>query len=227
MTEFDLQRALESSFKASSGSEPLLPSPRARVVAGRRALRRRRVLTGLVAAAAVSGVVWGSAQMITTDVSGPTPIEQPTSAPSSQRVPLLNTSERALTLPARVDHRWRDSCGHAHQPSCHRYSRSAAPVGINADGTLWRTRSNVIIVRQAHDTTPKPGSQTIEVEVRTAESIRVQWWVLTRAAGEVTAKVADPASSLIDFATWAHAVNNDIAVAGTPRLTVATVLPRS
>jgi hypothetical protein len=222
MAELDLREALDSSFESASATEPTLPSPHLRVIAARSALRRRRVIAAAFAAAAVSAVVWGSTRVSEPAATEQSPIKQPTSGPSDLHVPLLSGSERRLTLAAAVDERWRDSCGHTHQPSCHGYSHGAAPVALSANGTLSRISSDVIIEKQVEDRTPPTGGHQIEVEVRRIRSIRVQWWVLTRQAGTMTARVADP--SHISFTTWAHGVNKDVTVAGAPILTKARVV---
>jgi hypothetical protein len=125
-----------------------------------------------------------------------------------------------LTEAAVIDRSWRDQCGLATQPSCEEYVATAAPVGIGPDGGLLRISAEVVIVRQAVDSSPPAGGHRTAVEVRTPQSVNPRWWVLTREAdGTVTAQLADPSASRISFGRWARAVHGGRRLAGAPELT--------
>jgi hypothetical protein len=211
--DIDLRERFESSFV----SEPP-PRPTDDLVsAGRRALRRRRVVTSAAVglAACAVGVV-AAIQLGGHPSSGQQPIQRP-QPETGARV------EARLTREAPVDYTWRADCGHDAQPDCDAYALDAAPVSIRADGKLVRINAEVIIARRTVDPTPAPGTRRIEVEVRTPANIHSRWFVLTQdAQGKVTAEEAT--NFHVDWETWTSGVNRDVEVPGAGPLTPVRVL---
>ena len=214
MGDLDLPGMFEEAFRG----EPPPPLIDPTVRAGRAALRRRRIATGGGAAACVLAVALLGTQLDGKPTAEPDPLHRPT--PSS-----TISAEEKLTRAARVDESWREDCGRTGQKACDEYAAGKAPVGMAADGTVLRTGADVVIIKKAVDPSPPAGTTRIEVEARTPDKIAVCWWVITRHAdGSVTVQAADPAMSLIDFITWANAVNRDRQVDGAPSLIPARVL---
>ncbi|CUR54960.1 hypothetical protein NOCA2220151 [metagenome] len=215
MAELDMRQVFEASFD----SEPPLREIQPTLVAGRSAVRRRHGLTA-AAVAVVCAATFSVTRLIGTPTAEPAPLERPT--PSAPSTP--STLEQRLTTATAVDESWQAACGHAGQPSCAAYARGAAPVSIGQDGALLRTSDGVVIAQKSVDSTTRPGVLRIEVEVRTPDSIHPRWWLLTRRSGTVTAAVADPARSAIDFSTWASSINSGTATPGAPPSTPARVI---
>jgi hypothetical protein len=210
---------LRELFESGLGDEPSLAPAQERVFAGRRALRRRRVVSGSLVAGAVLAVALGATQ-----VGGSSPSSSP--LPSGQVTADTRTdAEAQLTAAAPVDDAWLEHCGRGGQPTCAAYTHGAAPVALSADGTLTRITPDVVIIRRAEDRVRSDGTREVEVELRTATYPRPCWYVLTRSpSGKVTAKVADPAQSTIDFDSWVAALRTGTDHPGAPTLTRDRVL---
>ena len=210
---------LREIFESGLGSEPPLVPAQVRVVAGRRALRRRRVVSGSVVAGAVLVVALGATQV------GPSSPSS-TPMPSNQVTADTRTDvEAQLTAEAPVDDAWLERCGRGGQPPCAAYKNGAAPVALRADGTLTRITPDVVIIKRAEDRVLSDGTREVEVELRTAAYPQPCWYVLTRSpSGKVTAKTADPARSSIDFASWVAGLRAGVDVHGSPPLSRDRVL---
>lgn len=194
---------LRDDFEAAFDVEPPLRPTQSAVKAGRQALRRRRLAAGAAALGVVAAVGLGASQLRDEPSAQPTnPAEHPDDL-------TLSELEQRLTELATVDSSWRDDCGLASQPTCEEYLEDAAPVSLARNGRILRVTDEVIIVRQADDTTPPEGSRRSAVEVRTPDSVHPTWWLLTRSPdGKVTAELSQPSGS-ISFQRWARAANND------------------
>lgn len=216
----DLRELFDSSFH----SEPPLRPVDDMVGAGRRALRRRRMVMAAAVGVAAGAIVIGvTAQLAGGPSSGAQPIERPQRETPAQ-------VEARLTGSTPVDKSWRPPCDPGNRPYCdsHAYALDAAPVSIRADGMLVRVGVEVIIARRAVDATPAPGTRRFEVEVRTPESIHSRWYVVTRdARGDVAVEKADPSVSQIDFDTWASAINRGVDIPGAPPRSPPQVLTGS
>jgi hypothetical protein len=204
---------LSELFETGLGPEPVLPPARERVVVGRRALRRRRLVSGSLVAATIAGVALGMTQLGSSEPSSaPLPSKEVT---ADTRTP----DEVRLSSAVPVDRLWTETCGRGGQPTCEGYTEGAAPVAIRADGTLTRIADDVVIMRRADDLVRPDGTREVEVELRTATYPRPCWYVLTRApSGAVTARIADPAQSSIDFDTWVAALRSGTDDPGAPAL---------
>lgn len=214
---------LRGEFETAFDREPPLKPPDVAVVAGRGALRRRRIAMGAVALG-VSALAVGVVNLVDEPSPDPAPIERP-------EVETPGDLERRLTENALIDRSWRQDCGHTSQPDCDSYLADAAPIGMRADGGLVRISDRVIIVNLAVDPSPPSGGRRIEVEVRTPQSVHPGWWVLTRDAdGRVTARFADGSLSTIAgdpsraWLAWVRAINGDRELAGAPPLTLADLV---
>ena len=215
--ETDLRQLFEASFEG----EPPLPSPEERVRAGRRALRRRRVVVTGVAAAAVAVIGVGAAQLGGSSDAPPAPIDQPSSPTTETTL----SAEETLTRAVPVDDGWRQDCDHAGQPTCAAYVVGAAPVGMRDDGTVVRTGSDVVIDLRSRTTAGDDGGRMVALEVRTPASIHSRWHLLVQDAdGKVTASVADPSTSQISFEEWVAAITHGRDVPGAPDLTRERVI---
>lgn len=205
---------LRELFETGLGPEPPLTPAHARVAAGRRALRRRRVVTGSFGAAAVAAVVFGLAQYSPNGTSSAPPPPMETVTPDTR-----TDEELRLTSAVPVDDSWLKDCGRGGQPPCEVYTNGASPVALQADGTLIRIADDVVIMRRADAWTVPDGRQGVAVELRTAAYPRPCWYVLTRStSGKVTARTADPSQSSIDFANWVAGLRSGIDVHGSPPL---------
>lgn len=213
MDEMDLRERFDAAF----GSEPPLPRVDDRLDAGRRALLRRRVVTGCAAAALASIALVGVTQL-----GGATRTQQDPAGPPDPETPAQ--VEQRLTDAAPVDVTWKEHCGHPDQPTCSTYAQEAAPVGIDAAGDLRRLDDAVVIARRVDHPAPSGGGTMVVVELRTPESIHSQWWVVTRDGTRLTARTADPSRSAVDFETWAAAITSGRQVAGAPPLARARAI---
>jgi hypothetical protein len=186
-------------FDQGFGPEPVLPPVRDHVVAGRRALRRRRVVVASVAAV-IATATFAAAQLGPRGTSSEGPIKPPERETPAQ-------VEARLTKAVPVDDSWQSACGGAGQSTCAVYLDGASPVGLRANGTLVRFRPDVVIAKRI-DRPRAEGPVSVAVELRMPATIHSTWLVVTRGrGGDVTASLADPASSRIDFDTWAADVN--------------------
>jgi hypothetical protein len=209
---------LRELFETGLGPEPVLPPAHSRVAAGRQALRRRRIATSSVGAAVIAVVALGAVQLgpnAPTSAPSPTPANTVTPDTPDTR----SEEEVRLTTAVPVDDAWLDHCGRGGQPTCTAYTDGAAPVAIQADGSVTRTTEDVVIMRRADDWVTPDGTHAVAVELRTATYPQPCWYVLTRSpSGKVTARTADPAGSSIDFDTWAAALRNGTDEPGAPTL---------
>lgn len=196
MTDLDLRDAFESSF----GPEPPLRSPDTAVRAGRSALMRRNLTLAGTTVAVAAVALLGATQLGGSPDATSGPVDRPTPTPTV-------SEQQRLTDATNVDSSWRADCGHSGQPSCARYTRLAAPVGLTDSGDLVRVSDDVQISQRVDDATPPAGGSRIVVEVITPASIHPTWWVLTRTGAGVRAQSAEPAR--IDFETFAEATNAD------------------
>jgi hypothetical protein len=205
-------------FDAEFGTEPPLEPVQAVMTQGRRALRRRRLAVGAgtMAAAAVGVVALG--QLAGGPSDSTVPAGQPSPTPSATS-PLSTATgaEKKLTLAVPVDSSWEQECGGAGQRTCAAYREDLPLVGLRPDGALARVGDDVI-VSQRHDLESGTTGSDVVVEARTPTT-HPMWFVVSRSGGGAAlVRRADPALSMIDFDTFAHAVATGHHPSGTPPL---------
>ena len=204
----DLRERFESSFPFEPPHRPVEDV----IEAGRKGLRRRRIVTAAALTVAAGVVVLGATQLGGSPLSGPQPIKQPTEHTQV-------SAEERLTRATPIDPTWKPQCapGDAGYCETHAYALVAAPVVVRADGTLVRISDEVTVAQRAVDTTPPDGTLRLEVEVRTPENIHSRWYIVIRqATGRLVVEQVDPGH--IPFDEWASGINRDVQDPGaTPR----------